>query len=181
MTNDELKSARKSLGLSQADMGARLGLTQPQYSTLETGKRSIDEGLGDRIKAIVGGDKSAHIETIRTKPAIEALTPAQKDIGALLRSKLVGVKEVQTPSNTTSSSPTTTNEPARYTNRIGQPTSDKWYAQFKGVVCDKDMARYQGMEGVIKDFEHSGAPRFVVQVGNIRYAFPVNECEIVRV
>lgn len=179
MNSDELKAGRKRLGLSQADMGARLGLTQPQYSTLETGKRSIDE-FEKRLNEIFGGNISGHTEIIRSKPEATTLTPAQQNMGALLRSRLVGVVP-PAPINTTSSSPTNTNEPKQYTNYAGQPTNDKWFAQFRGAVCDRTVVRYKGLEGVVRNFEHSGIARYVVEVKGLWSVWPVDEVEVVSV
>ena len=63
MTPEQLKLRRKALGLSQAQVASKLGISQPIYSTLETGKKAFGEytakmqelGLLDRDAPMVPG------------------------------------------------------------------------------------------------------------------------------
>jgi len=44
-----LREARAALGLTQADMADRLGVTQAYVSMLENGRRVVPQALRDRV------------------------------------------------------------------------------------------------------------------------------------
>ena len=54
MVNKELRAARINAGLTQAEMGKRLGLTMAGYRQKETGERKITIEEAQKMASILG-------------------------------------------------------------------------------------------------------------------------------
>ena len=54
MVNKELRAARINAGLTQAEMGKRLGLTMAGYRQKETGERKITIDEAKKIAEVLG-------------------------------------------------------------------------------------------------------------------------------
>lgn len=53
MTPQELVAGRETLGLSQAGLGAALGISQASICQMETGKRAITRRTAMQVKALL--------------------------------------------------------------------------------------------------------------------------------
>ena len=51
-----IKTARIRKGISQSDVAENLGVSQPYYSRIESGKREVDLAFAFKICAVIGVD-----------------------------------------------------------------------------------------------------------------------------
>lgn len=140
MNTTDLKFKRKALHLSQADVAAKLGITQPIYSLIETGKRPLTDYLSKLI-AIFGGVSTAPIE------ALPVATVSAPSVAAPV-------------------------EPVKVSSEKPFDFAPYLNAQVGSRV------RLGEVVGEVRDFEHSGVPRFVVSVNGARSlnVWPVSAC-----
>jgi transcriptional regulator with XRE-family HTH domain len=151
LTSAELKMRRKLRGLTQAEAAERMGISQPTYSLIETGKKDLNE-YSVQLKTAGFLDD---VEVSWTKPEIGTLS-------------------------TTHTPPLTPTTIAIQT----KPAPEKAFntAPYKNVGIGGSVRR-KDVVGVVKGYEHSGVPRFVVHTGGKAmgmYVWPVEECEIVE-
>lgn len=72
----DLKQKRKELKLTQAQIAEKLGISQPQYSQIETGKIQVSKELSDKLTALFNSPIDIPIK----EPAI---SKPKKDIEAI--------------------------------------------------------------------------------------------------
>ena len=65
----QLKAARQSLGLSQADVGQKVGVTYQQIAKYESGGNRVSAGMLWRLADVLGVTVSSFYEGIGSAPA----------------------------------------------------------------------------------------------------------------
>lgn len=73
-----LKAARKSAGLTQSEVAAHIGLSQPQYSAWENGKSKVDHISLERLAKLFG----CTVDSLINDPQKPARIPVLGDVAA---------------------------------------------------------------------------------------------------
>lgn len=76
-----LTAARRSAGLTQAEVGRAVGLSESGVSRIEAGTRGCDLGIADRIASAVGRTLADLFDTVDATRRVDAPTGVVDDTG----------------------------------------------------------------------------------------------------